>query len=101
MWPELRKLGKIWENLTKDPSTVGGSDEARQTQLETLLSCMPSLDLWFHAEAGMYRYVSPFLSKLSWDGGLVDIIPPWVSACVPGQQQFFQTVDHAPCRYKL
>lgn len=73
MWPELRKLGKIWENLTEDPSTVGGSDEVWQTQLETLLSCMPSLDLWFHAEAGMYHYVSPFLSKLSWDGGLVGL----------------------------
>lgn len=73
VWPKLRALGKTWENLTEDPSTVGGPDEVWQTQLETLLSCMPSLDLWFHAEAGMYHYVSPFLSKLSWNGGLVGL----------------------------
>jgi hypothetical protein len=34
---------------------------------------MPTLDLWFHAEAGMFHYVSPFLSKLSWNGGLVGL----------------------------
>ncbi|TDU73263.1 putative ATP-dependent endonuclease of OLD family [Prosthecobacter fusiformis] len=73
VWPKLRALGKTWENLTEDPLTVGGPDDVWQTQLETLLLCMPSLDLWFHAEAGMYHYVSPFLSKLSWDGGLVGL----------------------------
>ncbi len=72
-WPKLRELGKSWEDLKEDPETVGGPDDNWQTQLETLLSCMPSLDLWFHAEAGMYHYVSPFLSKLSWDGGLVGL----------------------------
>ena len=73
VWPELRALGRIWENLAEDPSTVGGPDDVWQTQLETLISCMPTLDLWFHAEAGMYHYVSPFLSKLSWNGGLVGL----------------------------
>lgn len=70
-WPKLRTLSKSWEALTEDPLTVGGPDEVWETQLDTLLSCMPSLDLWFHAEAGMYHYVSPFLSNLSWNGGLV------------------------------
>jgi predicted ATP-dependent endonuclease of OLD family len=73
VWPELRALGRIWENLTEDPSTVGGPDDVWQSQLETLLSCMPTLDLWVHAEAGMYHYVSPFLSKLSWNGGPVGL----------------------------
>ena len=73
VWPNLRALSKAWETLTEDPLTVSGSDDVWQTQLETLLSCMPSLDLWFHAEAGMYHYVSPFLSKLSWNGGLVGL----------------------------
>lgn len=73
VWPKLRALGKTWEELTEDPSTVGEPDNLWQAQLETLLSCMPSMDLWFHAEAGMYHYVSPFLSKLSWNGGLVGL----------------------------
>lgn len=70
VWPKLRALGKIWEDLTEDPLTVGGEDEVWLKQLETLLSCMPSMDIWFDAKAGMYHYVAPFLSKLSWDGGL-------------------------------
>jgi predicted ATP-dependent endonuclease of OLD family len=73
VWPELRVLGKNWEKLKEDPSAVGGSEEEWQTQLATLLSCMPSLDLWFYAEAGMYHYVAPFISKLSWNGGLVGL----------------------------
>jgi predicted ATP-dependent endonuclease of OLD family len=73
VWPELRALGKNWEKLKEDPSAVGGCEEDWQTQLATLLSCMPSLDLWFQAEAGMYHYVAPFISKLSWNGGLVGL----------------------------
>jgi len=73
VWPQLRALGKRWETLTEDPSTVGGPDDVWKTELETLLSCMPSLDLWFYAEAGMYHYVAPLLSKLGWNGGLVGL----------------------------
>jgi len=73
LWPELRALGKTWETLTEDPSTIGGPEDVWQKQLEKLRLCMPSLDLWFHAEAGMYHYISPFLSKLIWNGGLVGL----------------------------
>ncbi|WP_313459914.1 AAA family ATPase [Stenotrophomonas sp.] len=72
-WPTLRALGKAWETLAEDPLTVTG-DEAHWTQqLQTLVSTMPTLDLWFDAEAGMYHYVAPFLSKFSWKGGAVGI----------------------------
>lgn len=72
-WPKLRALGKAWEALTEDPSTVVGSEHEWKEQLQTILSAMPTLDLWFHAEAGMYHYVAPFLSKFSWKGGAVGI----------------------------
>lgn len=73
LWPTLRALGKAWEALAEDPSTVTGSEEQWKQQLQTLLSSMPTLDLWFDAEAGMYHYVAPFLSKFSWKGGPVGI----------------------------
>lgn len=72
-WPKLRALGKTWEALTEDPSTVAGPEDPWKAQLQTLLSAMPTLDLWFNAEAGMYHYVAPFLSKLSWKGGAVGV----------------------------
>ncbi|MCA1771580.1 MAG: ATP-binding protein, partial [Halomonas sp.] len=72
-WPELRALGKSWEMLTEDPSTVVGSEELWEEQLQILLAAMPTLDLWFDAEPGMYHYVAPFLSKLSWRGGVVGV----------------------------
>lgn len=72
-WPKLRALGKAWEVLTEDPSTVSGPEEPWKVQLQTLLSAMPTLDLWFDAEAGMYHYVAPFLSKFSWKGGAVGV----------------------------
>lgn len=72
-WPKLRALGKAWEVLTEDPSTVAGSEDQWKEQLETILSAMPTLDLWFDAEAGMYHYVAPFLSKFSWKGGAVGV----------------------------
>nr|WP_229223855.1 AAA family ATPase [Duganella sp. sic0402] len=72
-WPTLRALGKKWELLTEDPLTVTGSDENWKQQLHELLSTMPTLDLWFNAESGMYHYVAPFLSKFTWDGGAVGI----------------------------
>ncbi|HGW5375688.1 TPA: AAA family ATPase [Pseudomonas aeruginosa] len=72
-WPELRALGSTWEALTDDPLTVTGDEDQWKQQLETLLSTMPTLDLWFDAEAGMYHYVAPFLSKFSWKGGAVGI----------------------------
>lgn len=72
-WPKLRELGKVWESLTEDPSTVDGSEDQWNKQLQILLGAMPTLDLWFDAEAGMYHYVAPFLSKFSWKGGAVGV----------------------------
>lgn len=72
-WPTLRTLGKAWEALAEDPLTVTEDEEQWKQQLLTLLSSMPTLDLWFDVEAGMYHYVAPFLSKFSWKGGAVGI----------------------------
>ncbi|PII18356.1 ATP-dependent endonuclease [Stenotrophomonas sp. LMG 10879] len=72
-WPTLRALGKAWEALAEDPLTVPGDEEQWKQQLQALLSTMPTLDLWFDAEAGMYHYVAPFLSMFSWKGGAVGI----------------------------
>jgi len=72
-WSKLRVLGSAWETLAEDPSTSGGSEDTWMEQLGTLLSAMPTLDLWFDAKAGMYHYVSPFLSKFSWKGGAVGV----------------------------
>jgi len=72
-WPQLRALGKKWDDLKEDPSTTGGSDTEWEAQLVTLLAAMPTLDLWFDAEAGMFHYISPFLSKLVWTGGAVGV----------------------------
>lgn len=73
-WPALRALGLRWESLAEDPATAApkpGDDW--EAQLATLLSAMPTLDLWFDAEAGMFHYVQPFLSKLAWKGGAVGV----------------------------
>jgi predicted ATP-dependent endonuclease of OLD family len=73
-WPALRALGVNWEALAEDPATaVPKSDDRWEDQLATLLSAMPTLDLWFDAEAGMFHYVQPFLSKLVWKGGAVGV----------------------------
>jgi len=72
-WPKLRALGKAWEALTEDPLTIAECDDQWEPQLQTILSAMPTLDLWFDAEAGMYHYVAPFLSKFSWKGGAVGV----------------------------
>ncbi len=73
-WTKLRELGKQWEALAEDPATAAGTDTTDwTTQLATLLSAMPTLDLWFNAEAGMYHFVAPFLSKFNWQGGAVGV----------------------------
>ena len=72
-WPKIRELGKAWDKLTEDPSTCTELDEEWKEHLQTLLSAMPTLDLWFEAEPGMYHYVAPFLSKFSWKGGAVGL----------------------------
>ncbi|CAH3851997.1 DNA replication and repair protein RecF [Serratia marcescens] len=72
-WPKLRGLGRAWDALEEDPSTSGASEGEWGEQLRTLLSAMPTLDLWFDAKAGMFHYVSPFLSKFSWKGGGVGV----------------------------
>lgn len=72
-WSKLRALGKVWEELTEDPSTVAEPQENWKEQLQILLETMPVLDLWFDADVGMYHYVAPFLSKFSWKGGAVGV----------------------------
>lgn len=73
-WTKLRELGKQWEALAEDPATAAGTDTTDwPTQLATLLSAMPTLDLWFDAEAGMYHFVAPFLSNFNWQGGAVGV----------------------------
>lgn len=73
-WPALRALGTKWEALTEDPATATPKgDDDWEAQLATLLGAMPTLDLWFDAEAGMFHYVQPFLSKLVWKGGAVGV----------------------------
>lgn len=72
-WPELRALGRNWETLTEDPLTVAGGERLWEKQLQIILAAMPTMDLWFDAEPGMYHYVAPFLSKLSWKGGGVGV----------------------------
>ena len=73
-WPTLRALGVKWEALTEDPATAGQKEgDNWENQLATLLAAMPTLDLWFDAEAGMFHYVQPFLSKLVWKGGAVGV----------------------------
>jgi len=73
-WPALRALGLKWEALAEDPSTTEPKpSEDWESQLATLLSAMPTLDLWLDAEAGMFHYVQPFLSKLVWKGGAVGV----------------------------
>jgi len=73
-WPALRALGRKWQELTEDPATAAPAPgEDWEDQLATLLSAMPTLDLWFDAEAGMFHYVRPFLSMLVWKGGPVGI----------------------------
>lgn len=73
-WPALRELGVKWEALTEDPATATEMEgDNWENQLSTLLAAMPTLDLWFDAEAGMFHYVQPFLSKLVWNGGAVGV----------------------------
>jgi len=73
-WPALRTLGAQWDALSEDPATTGPKpDDDWEGQLAILLAAMPTLDLWFDAEAGMFHYVQPFLSKLVWKGGAVGV----------------------------
>lgn len=72
-WPALRELGAEWESLTEDPASTGSDVENWEAQLEKLLGCMPTLDLWFDALPGSYSLVAPFITSLSWNGGAVGI----------------------------
>ena len=73
-WPALRALGVKWDALDEDPATTATKpSDDWEDQLATLLAAMPTLDLWFDAEAGMFHYVQPFLSKLVWKGGPVGV----------------------------
>jgi hypothetical protein len=72
-WGALRELGKTWEALTENPMTAAVPAFDWNEQLAALRAAMPTLDLWFNAEAGMYHFVAPFLSKFSWKGGAVGL----------------------------
>jgi len=72
-WPALKALGAEWEKLTEDPASAAGDIEQWKTQLAKLLACMPTMDLWFDAQAGSYNIVAPFITSLSWDGGAVGV----------------------------
>lgn len=72
-WATLRELGKKWETLAENPITAATPAFNWNDQLTTLRATMPTLDLWFNAEAGMYHFVAPFLSKFSWKGGAVGL----------------------------
>jgi len=72
-WAVLRELGKKWESLTESPMTAAAPAFDWDAQLAALRATMPTLDLWFNAEAGMYHFVAPFLSKFSWKGGAVGL----------------------------
>lgn len=72
-WPALKGLGTQWEALTEDPASAAGDVEKWKEQLANLLACMPSMDLWFDAQAGSYNVVAPFITSLNWDGGAVGV----------------------------
>lgn len=72
-WRMLRKLGRLWEALSENPTTAAPTLDVWKEQLEQLRNAMPTLDLWFNAEEGMYHRVAPFLSKFNWNGGPVGI----------------------------
>lgn len=72
-WEKLRELGKVWERLTEDPLTNIDTEEIWQDQLDVFLNAMPTIDLWFDADIGMYHYVAPFLSTFTWKGGAVGV----------------------------
>lgn len=73
-WANIRALGNKWETMAENSATaVPNSDINWDEQLRTLLSSMPTLDLWFDAEAGMFHYVQALLSKLVWKGGAVGV----------------------------
>jgi predicted ATP-dependent endonuclease of OLD family len=72
-WAKLRELSKAWENLAEDPTTDIKEADQWEKQLQTLLSCMPFVDLWFDAKEGAYSYVAPFITSLKWEGGDVGV----------------------------
>lgn len=72
-WGALRELGATWESLEADPTTDDKDIELWTEQHEKLLSCMPSIDLWFEAKEGAYHYVRPFITTLKWTGGPVGV----------------------------
>jgi predicted ATP-dependent endonuclease of OLD family len=72
-WAPLRSLGVAWQELAEDPATSADTAHDWRADLKTLRSCMPVMDLWFHAESGMYHYIKPFLSIFTWKGGAVGL----------------------------
>jgi predicted ATP-dependent endonuclease of OLD family len=72
-WGLLRELGRKWETLAENPTSAAAPAFDWNDQLVTLRATMPTLDLWFNAEAGMYHVVAPFLSRFSWKGGAVGL----------------------------
>ncbi|TLP64936.1 MULTISPECIES: AAA family ATPase [Pseudomonas] len=72
-WSTLRRLGEVWEALDEPPASSDTSPQIWHQYLQDLLATMPTLDLWFNAQAGAYHVVSPFLPSLRWAGGAVGV----------------------------
>lgn len=72
-WSTLRRLGEVWEALDEPPASSDTSPQIWHQYLQDLLATMPTLDLWFNAQAGAYHVASPFLPSLRWAGGAVGV----------------------------
>jgi predicted ATP-dependent endonuclease of OLD family len=72
-WSKLRQLGEAWERLDKDPTLDDTSEIDWEQALKDLLSCMPTVDLWFDAQPGAFHIVAPLIPNLQWIGGPVGV----------------------------
>jgi hypothetical protein len=73
-WATLNQLGTTWEtSLLHGPEDEMPDESEWKKDLQALLSCMPSLDLWFHVVEGGYPHVSSLLPSLKFTNGLVGV----------------------------
>lgn len=72
-WLKLGQLGEAWQALDKDPTLDDAGAIDWEQNLQDLLSCMPTLDLWFDAQAGAFHIVAPLIPSLQWAGGPVGV----------------------------
>lgn len=72
-WLKLGQLGEAWQALDKDPTLDEAGSIDWEQNLQDLLSCMPTLDLWFDAQPGAFHIVAPLIPSLQWAGGPVGV----------------------------